>query len=228
MKMRGTRLWIWLGTALLCGTVVLTAMPAGAAVVFDWYRTDGKTGGVLNDATDWDVGAPTYFYFNVGNIGTPILEVEIRFSALHPYSGDLGAVLTSPSNTSVELFRKLAVQFGSKQADFQDTLFDDDAAAKISPSDAPFNGTYRVNPFSGSAKLADFDGQNPKGIWTLTVWDYFPGDEGELLAPGHAVSWRGAGALGTQLFITVPEPTSLLLVAASAGLLARRRRAARA
>ncbi|MHC4983618.1 MAG: proprotein convertase P-domain-containing protein [Planctomycetota bacterium] len=200
------------------------------AAVLDWYRTDGVSDGSLNDATDWDVGVPTYFYFDVGDLGANVIELEIRFSALHTYSGDLGAVLTSPQNTSVELFRKIAVSYGSNQANFEDTLFDDDALTQIGPSDAPFNGTYRVSPYSGSATLGNFDGEDPQGTWTLVVSDYFPGDTGSLLAPGDTVSWRGDGALGTRLYITVPEPATLtaLLVGFGCAALSRKRRRVRA
>jgi len=208
---------------MICMVTAAIVMPA-SAVEIGWYRTDGISDGTLNDATAWDVPVETYFYFDVGNIGLQIVEVEIRFSALHTYTGDLGAVLKSPVGTTVELFRKLAVAYGADQANFEDTLFDDDAGAKIMPSDAPFSGTYQVNPFSGAAALGDFDGQNPQGKWTLIVSDYFPGDTGELLAPGDSVPWRGAGALGTRLFITVPEPASLTTLAAAAAFLALRRR----
>ena len=215
--MRAWRGWITIA-ALTFPVVLLSAGPACGAVVevFDWTRAVGNPAdGTIADSNTTD------FLFSVGDIGT-VQQVEIRFSARHGYLEDLKATLISPQGTSVVLFSWI----GGPSSNFQDTFFTDDTDSNIDDASPPFAGTYKLN---AGALLSDFDGQNPDGNWTLRIVDSDAGSEGTLVANNETVDW-GSGSVtadGTQLFITIPEPATLGLLALAGGWALRRRRRVR-
>ena len=203
-----------------CAFVLMPVAGASGAYVYDWTRASGipENGTITDQAT-------TDFNFVVPDIGT-VLEVELRFSVLHTYAPDLGAVLIAPDATTVALF----TQLGLSGENFQDTLLDDHAAVRLGAlyTDYPYAGSYKL---AGAANLSDFIGKNAQGTWILRITDYAEGDEGRLIANGETVDW-GSGeveALGTQLFI-VPEPATMTVLLAGTGCLlsARKRRRAKA
>lgn len=92
----------------------------------------------------------------------------------HTWIADLGFTLTSPNGTTVTLVTPTCFD----EDDFNLNL-DDEAAPVELP--CPYNegGTYRP-----SGALAEFNGENPQGIWTLTVIDGQSQDGGQLLGWG--------------------------------------------
>jgi filamentous hemagglutinin family protein len=152
---------------------------------------------------DVDAGGPipetgtqgnAIFTFTVPDLGQPI-GMDVRFSAEHTYNSDLAVYLSSPSGTELELFSDV----GGSGENFQDTLLDDEAATNIDEGDAPFNGTFKPE---GDGGLAVFQGENPIGIWTLSVIDDEGGDSGTLFRAGDAAPW--GEAIGTQLLFRTP------------------------
>ena len=214
--MRAWRGWITIA-ALTFPVVLLSAGPACGAVVevFDWTRAVGNPAdGTIADSNTTD------FLFSVGDIGT-VQQVEIRFSARHPWDSDLTATLISPANTQVVLFSGI----GGNGDDFQDTFFADDATFSITTGSPPYIGEFQPYP---SDFASAFNGRDANGTWILRVVDDLAGDEGTLVAHNDTVDW-GEGpvaAAGTRLFITIPEPATLGLLALAAGgwTLRRRRR----
>ncbi len=203
---------------LMVGLVAAVCIGVGPATASVMHTFDIQSGGAIQDSTataEDPISETSDFNFDVvGAIGT-IEKIEIRFSAQHTSAPDLSAVLISPSNTQVQLFFRI----GGFGADFQDTYFDDDATASIDFASPPFNGAYRLN---AGALLSDFDGENAHGTWRLEVTDHateagFEG-VGSLIAPGDN-AWAG-----TQLFVTVPEPATMLLLVVAGPLLLRRKR----
>jgi len=120
---------------------------------------------------------------NVGGLTGRIADVNVTLDASHSYIGDLSAFLISPAGTRVKLFGALS----SDGEEFSGTTLDDEAAAPIFSADAPFAGSFQPQ-----GSLADFDGEDPNGRWTLEISDNYYLDEGTL----HAWS----------LTISVPEP----------------------
>lgn len=134
----------------------------------------------------------------------------------HSWVGDLVFRLTSPSGTTVTIINR-AGGSGNSGKNFCRMALDDDVASatsinNVTASGAPYSGTFKpANP------LAAFDGENPNGVWTLTVIDGFAGDTGNvrafsLILTGFACCSTGCldvaglsattGAAGSQISIS--------------------------
>ncbi|MGD1714289.1 proprotein convertase P-domain-containing protein, partial [Dapis sp. BLCC M172] len=138
-------------------------------------------------------GTATFTFTVDGDLET-IENLDVRFSAEHTYDGDLVVDLKSPEGKEITLFAGV----GGSDDNFQDTLLDDNASTGISSGNAPFDGTYRPQE-----SLAEFNGENPNGTWTLRVEDRAGGDSGRLYKAGDDAVW-GTTAIGTQLLLRSP------------------------
>lgn len=105
------------------------------------------------------------------------LDVQIHVS--HSYVGDLRIRLVAPDGRRIPLVKRR----GGSGDDFLDTLFDDQAAAFIGGSSAPFAGSFRPEK-----PLATFHGMNARGRWQLWIEDLAHGDSGWLHAWSLTVS----------------------------------------
>ncbi len=103
-----------------------------------------------------------------GTVGT-VTDVEVELTLTHPAVGDLIVTLTAPDGTAVELFA------GLSGANVTGAILDDQAATAISAGTAPFSGRFRP-----TGTLADFNGKNPLGTWTLSVSDAVASNIGTL------------------------------------------------
>ena len=92
--------------------------------------------------------------------------------------------------------------------DYTGTIFDDEAQYPIEHGQPPFNGQFK--PHSPDL-LSHFDGQDAYGTWRLQIRDIWPYNAGQLDA--------------FELIITVPEPSSFILL--FAGLFCLRRKSRR-
>jgi len=197
---------------LLAGCILAVCTAAGAAIIVDVDQ-----GRDIPDDDSQD------FYFVVTETGT-ILDVDVRLAIAHPYVADLTATLKSPADTSVTLFSEVEAY----NADYRDTYFDDEAATVLDEFDpSPRSGSFQL---TAGASLGDFDGEGIQGTWTLTITDGWAEDTGHLYRNGDSHPWgEGYSLIGTRLYLTIPEPLTLGVVAlGGAALLAvRRRRRAR-
>jgi subtilisin-like proprotein convertase family protein len=127
---------------------------------------------------------PTYIYGFVHTASTTItiekdfhlLDANISMEIFHKQVGDLKAILTAPSGTSVELFDRPGVPnfpFGCSRDDLLLTL-DDEASNTadelentcISGTDYAIEGTFQpITP------LSDLSDQSTQGDWILTIAD---------------------------------------------------------
>lgn len=98
-------------------------------------------------------------------------DLNVQLDITHTWDSDLYITLKSPTGQTVVL----ANRRGGSGDDFDNTLFNDEAATSISAGAAPFAGSFRPD-----GKLASFDGRNARGIWTLSVQDRGRGDVGTL------------------------------------------------
>ncbi len=151
-------------------------------------QVDVDAAGPIADGINFFTPGTTIFTFTVPDLGQPVINLDVRFSAAHTYDSDVNVFLTSPSGKVLELFNYV----GNDGDHFQDTLLDDEAKTSIFQGQSPFNGSFQPQN-----SLAEFKGENPTGIWKLTVNDTFPGDEGTLFRAGDAAPW--GTAIGTQL-----------------------------
>jgi filamentous hemagglutinin family protein len=137
------------------------------------------------------------FTFTVPNLGQRVGNLDVRFSASHTRNTDLDVFLTSPRGTKLGLFTDV----GGSGDNFPDTLLDDEARTSINqgPGSAPFNGTFKPE---GAKGLAVFQGENPRGIWKLSVTDDQQGNSGTLFRAGETAPW--GRAIGTQLLFRTP------------------------
>jgi hypothetical protein len=76
------------------------------------------------------------------------------------------------------------------------TVFDDEAELSIEQGQPPFTGRFRPEPGN---LLAIFDGLDAYGSWRLQIYDAYFADSGTLDR--------------FELIITIPEPTTALLLA---------------
>lgn len=132
--------------------------------------TNFPSGNVPRDIPD--LGTITSTRTVSGLLGT-IDDLNVRLSIDHTWVEDLDVFLTSPSGTRVELFTDV----GGSGQNFTNTTLDDSATKSITAGTAPFSGSFRPE-----GSLADFNGENPNGVWTLQVTDDNGSDVGTLVS----------------------------------------------
>ena len=101
-----------------------------------------------------------------------ISDLNVTINIEHTYTSDLDIRLIAPDGTEVILFENV----GNSNDDFLDTVLDDDASTPIEDGSPPFTGT-----FSPEGSLADFNGMQATGDWTLRILDEYNQDGGTLL-----------------------------------------------
>ncbi|WP_210407387.1 proprotein convertase P-domain-containing protein, partial [Hydrocoleum sp. CS-953] len=189
IKTNGRNLTI-AGAEIVLGNIDTSWLPiySGAELL---VAIDVDEGGAI--PASGTAGTATFTFTVDGDLET-IENLDVRFSAEHTYDGDLEVYLESPEGKEIRLFAGV----GGSDDNFQDTVLDDNASTSISSGNAPFDGTYRPQE-----SLAEFNGENPNGTWTLRVEDRAGGDSGRLYKAGDDAVW-GTTAIGTQLLLRSP------------------------
>lgn len=101
-----------------------------------------------------------------------IADLDVKLNIDHSFDEDLNVFLLGPDGTIIELFTDV----GGADANFSDTILDDEAPGSITLGTAPFAGSFRPE-----ASLSHFDGKNARGTWSLLIDDDFPAaDDGTL------------------------------------------------
>jgi len=153
--------------------------------------------------------------FTVSGEG-PVVDLDLRLSMAQNYNHDLEIMLKSPAGTQAVVVPYFDGRHLSG-SNLQETCFDDEATTSVFSGTPPYAGAYGP----GNA-LSAFDGQNPNGVWTVSVLEHSAFDAGTVYRAGDAAPW--GAAVGTQLILT-PEPTTLAIVALGGiGMALRRRR----
>jgi subtilisin-like proprotein convertase family protein len=154
---------------------------------------DANGNGAFDDSpVDYLSTSPTLPIPDLGLIGTtiqvnsqlPIDDVDVTLSIVHADIADLDVFLVSPAGTRLELFTDLASGTGLSA-----TTLDDEASSSIVVGSTPFSGAYRPE-----GSLADFDDENPFGLWTLEVRDDAGNDVGSLLSWSLTITAAEASA----------------------------------
>jgi hypothetical protein len=147
---------------------------------------------IVDPVNNRGVPLPSVTTVQVAGLRGAIADLELSFDGAYPCSpshrdagnglgarrlGDLVVKLISPSGTSVKLVdhlpKQLASQIGRVQTMCHARL-DDQASTPLREASAPagyVRGVYRPD-----APLAAFDGEDPNGIWTLSVTDTIADD----------------------------------------------------
>lgn len=108
---------------------------------------------------------------SVADVSSSVTDVDVRLDITHTFNGDLSVFLVSPTGRRVELFSSI----GGGSENFEQTIFDDEATLDIELATAPFAGRFRP-----VGSLADFNGDDPNGIWLLEISDNAFLDTGSL------------------------------------------------
>ena len=100
-----------------------------------------------------------------------IRDINVLLDIQHTWVGDLDVSLIGPRGKTVQLVGR----DGGGSDNFRFTILDDEAAGGIEDGRPPFRGVFRPR-----GSLADFDGRDPNGTWTLEIKDQAFADGGRL------------------------------------------------
>jgi subtilisin family serine protease len=114
-----------------------------------------------------------------------ISDLNVQLDIWYPYDFDLQIYLKSPNDGPNDEPLILSYENGGMDADYANTIFDDEALIPISDGFAPFAGSYQPEQ-----PLSRFDGENAAGTWELIVQVWFnSGPDGLLWGDGLINSW---------------------------------------
>jgi subtilisin-like proprotein convertase family protein len=111
----------------------------------------------------------------VSGAGSYLWDVDVKTFITHTYAADLDITLTSPSG------KIMSVTFdngGANDDVFNGTLFDDSAVE--SATSYPYVNLALAPTVAPDGSAARFLGENPNGVWTLTITDDAALDIGNL------------------------------------------------
>lgn len=102
-------------------------------------------------------------------------DLNLFTNITHTFSADLDITLTSPAGTVVTITTDNG---GGNDNVFAGTLWDDQAGTPV--TDFVFNNNTVATPLVVEGALGAFHGENPNGVWTLTITDDLAQDTGTL------------------------------------------------
>ncbi len=112
----------------------------------------------------------------VAGLGTQVFDVDLNLAITHTWNSDLLITLTSPAGTVIAASSHNG---GSNDDVYNGTLFDDQSAND--PVTYPYvDGVAAPDLRPQGGFNAHFRGENPNGVWTLTIADTVGGDFGIL------------------------------------------------
>jgi subtilisin-like proprotein convertase family protein len=118
---------------------------------------------------------PTNYTATVVGASSFVWDIDLTTFITHTSSGDIDMTLTSPAGTSVVITTDNG---GTFDDNFNGTLWDDNANDPV--TDHVFTNSVVATPLSPEGRLAAFRGENPNGVWTLTITDDAALDNGTL------------------------------------------------
>jgi len=147
----------------------------------------------------------------IGGLGTQIFDVDLTLAISHTYAADLDITLTSPAGTVVDV---TSDNGGGNDDVFNGTLFDDESANSVLTY-AYTNGVAAPDLRPEQGLNVTLRGENPNGVWTLSVTDDLGADVGTLnswsLSVTDGVVVSIPGSFGTPVnFSTGPISIPIL------------------
>ena len=122
-----------------------------------------------------------------------VTDLEVQLDMAHTWDGNLTASLVAPDGTQVQLFSDV----GGCGQNFTGTVLDDSAAIPITSGNPPFTGHYQP-----TFHLAQMDGLEAQGTWTLEVTDASESDVGTLYDWALVI---GAGIQGVPPILRINQ-----------------------
>ncbi|MGB4844150.1 MAG: zinc-dependent metalloprotease family protein, partial [Ferruginibacter sp.] len=164
---------------------------------------------------------------NVTGVGTQLFDVNMTTFIRHTFNSDLDITITSPAGTVVTLTSDNGA--GNDNV-FNGTIWDDSANPGGQVPYTSNNGlvtdhTYAnltlASPLVPEEALGAFVGEDPNGVWTLTISDDLAGDGGTLDSWTLDLQTAICGAstcVGTPTSFTITvNPNSSLVILADPG-----------
>ncbi len=138
---------------------------------FHFYGQDVCTNHTLTPGTVISSSGAGTVYNSIINVSDSyiITDVNVTVNISHTWNADLDIFLISPSGSIVEL----STDNGGSGDNYNNVTFDDASTNTLPSGNTTISGTYRPE-----GTLADFNGQNSNGNWTLRVIDDASGDGG--------------------------------------------------
>jgi len=109
-----------------------------------------------------------------------ICDVNVTTNITHTWNADLDILLTSPAGTAVSLSTNNG---GSNDNVYNGTLWDDDGGTGNPPGPATDNvyaNLVTETPLVAEEALGAFIGEDPNGLWTLSIADEALADQGSF------------------------------------------------
>ena len=174
----------------LAGPVLAPQAPAGGYnVVAPPYSIPGVCGAldagtpgstVTTASTTTPVAildvATVFDTITVGGLGTQTFDVDLTVNITHTWAADMDISLTSPAGTVADV----SSDNGGGNVDvFAGTLFDDESLNSVTTY-AYTTGVAAPDLRPETSFNGAFRGENPNGVWTLTITDDAGGDTGTL------------------------------------------------
>jgi subtilisin-like proprotein convertase family protein len=138
-----------------------------------------------------------------------ISDLDVTVDVTHTNVFDLQLYLESPSGTTILLNMYDYTTDFFTGADYDHTIFDDEATSSIHDGAAPFAGRFR--PLDS---LTLFDGQDAYGPWHLRIYDAFYYDTGQLNMFGLFITTASTVPMA-------PAPPAVALVLIGLGMIRR-------
>jgi subtilisin-like proprotein convertase family protein len=124
-----------------------------------------------------------------------IYDLDVALNIKHTNAPDLHIFIQGPSGKRIYLNKYESTDFPEgKHPNYDQTIFDDEAAVPIEEAESPFTGRFR--PLAGN-QLNIFDGDDVFGTWRLQIHDAHYDDIGNLES--------------FELMVTIPEPATVTL-----------------
>lgn len=142
------------------GTVTDVVGTAGAITTGDTCTPDTPDSFVADNS------------LGTGNIGVDADIENVTLNISHTFAADVEINLVSPTGTTLAL----STGNGGTGANYTNTVFRD-GGGDITAGAAPFTGEFQPQ---GGTFASAFDGETVTGVWTLTVCDGDPLDDGTL------------------------------------------------
>ncbi len=159
------------GTLVRWDLSVTTTTPPSPAGPFN---TPGA-GGAIPDFAGGVTVIPTVYTTTVAGAGASLWDVDLTTAISHTSAADLDITLTSPLGTTVTISTDNG---GTLDDVFNGTLWDDNC--NDTAVDHLYTNLVVATPLSPEGRLSAFRGENPNGVWTLTIADDAALDNGTL------------------------------------------------
>ena len=153
------------------GTVTITAAPSTQTLTSNTVMSFGGNAAIITSP------------IVISSMGT-ISDINVQINLTHTWMADVVATLIHPDGTRIIL----ANQVGSNGDNFNNTIFDQQAAASITTGLAPFVGSFRP-----SGDLSLLNGKSLNGTWKLELQDVFTAADNGTLNSWSITATTGSG-----------------------------------